>query len=138
MPLLQPEARACAQANATKMQLRLQSPVSAAAKAADLVEHVIRTGKPQRTLEHPCAASAAQQIKLSCELTALILHAGGEHYLRTREGELTWWQLQLLDVYAVLLAAGTAVLGLAAGVLLLLLRGCSWLLQRQRGKAKVQ
>ena len=43
--------------------------------------------------------------------------AGGEHYLETREHELHWWQLALLDVYcvlllAVLLAAG-AVVGLA-------------------------
>ena len=44
--------------------------------------------------------------------------AGGERYLDTRASTLTWWQLALLDVYALL--AGAAVLAAAGAGLLLL------------------
>ena len=111
------------QVNATKMQRRLHSPVSAADRAADVVEHVLRTGDN----EHCVQCRARWLLTGPC--------AGGEPYLETGEQALTWWQLALLDVYAVLAAAAALVAGAAAfllwGVLVLLRR----LLRLSRGRA---
>lgn len=43
--------------------------------------------------------------------------AGGEPYLDTRAHTLAWWQLSLLDVYAVLALAAGTVFSLVVGVL---------------------
>ena len=57
--------------------------------------------------------------------------AGGERYLDTREHELHWWQLALLDIYAVLALTAALVLGLGGGLAWLAWRGLTRSRQRK-------
>ena len=62
--------------------------------------------------------------------------AGGEKFLDTREHELHWWQLALLDVYLVLALAGLLACGAALGLLWLSYRACLRLLISSKGNSK--
>ena len=65
-----------------------------------------------------------------------VLLTGGELYLHTREHTLAWYQLALLDVYAVLAAGCLALLGVALAVFWLLLKAARLGLRRLRGSSK--
>ena len=65
---------------------------------------------------------ARRPVDTAADVVEKVILTGGELYLHTREGQLAWWQLALLDVYAALAAAG---LGLLAALVLL-----CWLLTR--------
>ncbi len=66
------------------------------------------------------------------------LATDGEDYLGTAEHLYTWWQLALLDVYAVIAAAVLALLGVASGLAWLLWRICRALLRRGLGNSKLK
>ena len=113
----------------TKVHKRLQKTRPSLELAADVVEKVLLTGD----------TSAGSRCCVSCVSachTDSCMPAGGEPYLDTRAGLLTWWQLALLDVYALL--AGAAVLAAALVSLLLsgVYRGVRAVLPAAKGKHK--
>lgn len=111
------------------MAKRLWQPRSSRDLAADVVERVLHTGAlPALVADHTCRSAlggyrsrvlAALPERTSLRLMQGSVAAGGERYLDTAEQDLEWYQLNMLDVYALLLAMAAAVLGIAA-----------WLLQR--------
>ena len=57
-----------------------------------------------------------QPVQLAADVVERVVVTKGEPYLQTRQHELHWWQLSLLDVYFVLALAFLIMLGLTASV----------------------
>ena len=68
-------------------------------------------------------------LKLTCACP------GGEPYLITKERDLAWWQLALLDVYLLVATALAAALGLVLGLSYLLIRQLKHVLQGGSGQS---
>ena len=60
------------------------------------------TGKPR------------QPVQLAADVVERVMITKGDPYLQTKQHELPWWQLALLDVYAVIALAILVALGLLA------------------------
>ena len=78
----------------------------------------------------PCPSPC---LKLWSGSPAYACAAGGERYLDTAEGDLYWFHLHLLDVYAFVTAAVLCTLSAVAWLLWSLLR---WALRQPSSKAK--
>ena len=64
------------------------------------------------------------------------LLAGGETFLETREHELRWWQLALLDVYCVIALAALVGLGFVGSMGWLCYRAVMAALRLRTAKGK--
>lgn len=65
-----------------------------------------------------------------------VLATDADNYLATAEQQYAWWQLALLDVYLVLFAGVTAILGFVGIILWLIARYIKSMLQGGRAKQK--
>ena len=84
--------------------------------------------------------------ELAADVVERVLATDGECYLETQEHTLTWWQLSMLDVQALLWLAGLTALFALAGLLLLVVKfskvviNCVWpsCLHRSGSKQKLK
>lgn len=53
-------------------------------------------------------------MQLAADVVERVLDTGGEPYLETKQHQLSWWQLSLLDVHLVLALIVSLVMGLMA------------------------
>lgn len=72
-------------------------------------------------------------MELAADIVERVMATGGDPYLNTKERDLSWWQLSLLDVKAFLLLVVTLTAGLLVGILWLVARCLVFI-----GKAVVQ
>ena len=72
-------------------------------------------------------------VELAADIVERVMATGGDPYLNTKERDLSWWQLSLLDVKAFLLLVVTLTAGLLVGILWLVARCLVFI-----GKAVVQ
>ena len=61
-------------------------------------------------------------MELAADIVERVIATGGDPYLNTKERDLRWWQLSLLDVKAFLLLVVTLGAGLLIGLLWLVAR----------------
>ena len=55
-----------------------------------------------------------EPVQLAADVVERVMITKGDPYLQTKQHELPWWQLSLLDVYAVIALAILVMLGLIA------------------------
>ena len=75
-------------------------------------------------------------VQLAADVIDRVIQTQGDPYLQTREHELTWWQLSLLDVKLFLTACALSVIGVLAGAVWLLWVSVAPLVLSSRNKTK--